>query len=113
MELPLDATVTLEDMRVLHHTLVNSGGSIDEINSVRKHLSAVKGGRLAKAAPEATKVTLAITDVPAGRESGAGFGADTAGSLDRRRRVPRGRAVRIARETTDLGPGSIREPGAG
>lgn len=74
MELPLDPAVTLEEMRVTYRALVLCGASIDEINCVRKHLSAVKGGRLAQAAPEAVKVTLAITDVPAGRESALASG---------------------------------------
>jgi len=74
VELPLDPAVSLDDMRELHRALVTCGGSIDEINFVRKHLSAVKGGRLAAAAPNATKLTLAITDVPAGRESALASG---------------------------------------
>jgi hydroxypyruvate reductase len=74
VELPLDPSVSLEDMRQLHRALVTCGGSIDEINFVRKHLSAVKGGRLAAAAPNAVKLTLAITDVPAGRESALASG---------------------------------------
>lgn len=74
VELPLDPGVTLEEMRELHRLLVGCGGSIDEINAVRKHVSAVKGGRLAAAAPEATKLTLAVTDVPAGRESALASG---------------------------------------
>jgi glycerate 2-kinase len=74
VELPLDPAVSLDDMRELHRVLVTCGGSIDEINFVRKHLSAVKGGRLAAAAPKAMKLTLAITDVPAGRESALASG---------------------------------------
>jgi glycerate 2-kinase len=74
MELPLDSAVSLADMRELHNLLVTCGGSIEEINIVRKHISAVKGGRLAVAAPESTKITLAVTDVPAGRESALASG---------------------------------------
>jgi glycerate 2-kinase len=74
VELPLDPAVSLEDISALHHTLVTCGASIDEVNFVRKHLSAVKGGRLAAAAPGAMKLTLAITDVPAGRESALSSG---------------------------------------
>jgi glycerate 2-kinase len=74
VELPLDPAVSLDDMRQLHRALVTCGGSIDEINFVRKHLSAVKGGRLATAAPHSTKITLAISDVPAGRESALASG---------------------------------------
>src|SRR6266566_2831689 len=55
-------------------TLVIFRASIDEINTVRKHLSAVKGGRLAATAPEATKITLAVSDVPVGKESALASG---------------------------------------
>ena len=44
--------------------LLASGAPINEINTLRKHFSAVKGGRLAMAAPEATKVSLLLPDVP-------------------------------------------------
>ena len=74
MELPLDAKQTLEDVQQWHKALVTCGASIDEINTVRKHLSAVKGGRLATAAPEATKITLAVSDVPLGKESALASG---------------------------------------
>jgi glycerate 2-kinase len=69
VELPLDRALTLEDVRILNRVLVNCGASIDEINTVRKHLSAVKGGRLAVAAELSTKITIAVSDVPAGREA--------------------------------------------
>jgi glycerate 2-kinase len=74
VELPLDPQVTLEDMRSLHRLLVTCGASIDEINAVRKHVSAVKGGRLAVAAGDAMKITLGITDVPEGQESALASG---------------------------------------
>ncbi|HKW35911.1 MAG TPA: DUF4147 domain-containing protein [Candidatus Acidoferrum sp.] len=74
VELPLDPKQTLEDVRQLHKALVNCGANIDEINTIRKHLSAVKGGRLAAAAGEATKITLAVSDVPVGKESALASG---------------------------------------
>lgn len=74
VELPLDSDVTLEDMQALNRTLVTCGASIDEINAVRKHLSAVKGGRLAVAAGAAMKITLGVTDVPEGQESALASG---------------------------------------
>ena len=64
---PLATGVTLEDMQVLHRVLVSCGASIDELNAIRKHLSAVKGGRLATAAAPAQQVTILISDVPEGR----------------------------------------------
>ena len=74
VELPLDPGVTLEDMQALNRVLVTCGASIDEINAVRKHLSAVKGGRLAVAAGAAMKITLGVTDVPEGQESALASG---------------------------------------
>lgn len=55
--------VTLEDKQRITQTLLKSGAPIKEINCVRKHLSAIKGGRLAQAAFPAKVVTLAISDV--------------------------------------------------
>ena len=56
--------LTLDDKRQVTRALLKSGATIGEINCVRKHLSAVKGGRLAAAAAPARVVTLAISDVP-------------------------------------------------
>ena len=64
LELPLDESISLEDTIAFHEALVTSGATIHEINVVRKHFSAVKGGRLALAAAAATKLTLQIADVP-------------------------------------------------
>jgi glycerate 2-kinase len=74
VEQPLDPALGLNDLRDLNRWLVTCGASIDEINAVRKHLSAVKGGRLAVAATAARKVTLAVTDVPEGQESALASG---------------------------------------
>jgi len=56
--------LTLEDKQAVTRALLRSGATIGEINTVRKHLSAIKGGRLAAAAAPARIVTLAISDVP-------------------------------------------------
>ncbi|MFZ0605441.1 MAG: glycerate kinase [Roseiarcus sp.] len=56
--------ITLDDKQALNRALLKSGASIDEINCVRKHLSAIKGGRLAVAAAPAGIVSLIISDVP-------------------------------------------------
>jgi glycerate 2-kinase len=69
VELPLDSAQKLEDVRQLHRTLVTCGAPIEAMNAVRKHVSAVKGGRLAVAAGRAMKITLAVSDVPVGKES--------------------------------------------
>jgi glycerate 2-kinase len=64
MELPRDARISLDDTIAFHETLIASGASITEVNTVRKYFSAVKGGRLAMAAPEAAKLSLLLADVP-------------------------------------------------
>ena len=56
--------LSLEDKRAINKALLNSGAAIDEMNCVRKHLSAIKGGRLAAACAPARVVTLLISDVP-------------------------------------------------
>jgi len=67
MELPLDPAITLADTIGLYRELVHSGASITEINCVRKHFSAVKGGRLALAARGLPAVSVLVSDVPPGR----------------------------------------------
>ena len=64
VELPLDPTISNADVAQFHRVLVGSGLSIMEINCLRKHLSAVKGGRLAEAAAQAAQCTLIVSDVP-------------------------------------------------
>ena len=56
--------LTLADKQSVTESLLASGATIQEMNAVRKHLSAIKGGRLALAAQPARVVTLAISDVP-------------------------------------------------
>lgn len=66
MEQPLDSMISREDTAAFHRILVHSGASIAEINCVRKHFSAIKGGRLALAAPRgATLLAFFVSDVPA------------------------------------------------
>lgn len=56
--------LTLDDKQAINKALLKSGAAIHEMNVVRKHLSAIKGGRLATAAYPARLVTLGISDVP-------------------------------------------------
>jgi glycerate 2-kinase len=63
MEKPAEG-LTLAHARAVNAALLESGAPIGAMNAVRKHLSAIKGGRLAAAAAPATVVTLAISDVP-------------------------------------------------
>lgn len=63
LALPADG-ITLEQKQALNKALLASGATISEMNCVRKHLSAIKGGRLALACAPARMVTLLISDVP-------------------------------------------------
>lgn len=63
-DLPLDASIGLEDTMAFHQALLASGAPIGEINTLRKHFSAVKGGRLAMTAPDSLKISLLLPDVP-------------------------------------------------
>ena len=58
------AGLTLADKQAINKALLKSGAAIDEMNCVRKHLSAIKGGRLAALCAPARVVTLLISDVP-------------------------------------------------
>ena len=74
VELPLDPGVTIEETAEFYRALVHSGLSIAEMNILRKHASAIKGGRLAEFALDATKCTLLISDVPEGMADVIGSG---------------------------------------
>jgi glycerate 2-kinase len=66
--------IDLEDKRAINKALLACGAHIGEINTVRKHLSAIKAGRLTAAAAPARIVTLAISDVPGDDPSVIGSG---------------------------------------
>ncbi len=59
-----DDEISLPDLASTYRTLVHSGAPIAEINAIRKHLSSVKGGRLAQAAYPAQQVSILVSDVP-------------------------------------------------
>lgn len=63
-ELPIDSAISLADLREFNRILVTCGLPIEQMNVLRKHLSAVKGGRLAARAHPARQLTVFISDVP-------------------------------------------------
>jgi hydroxypyruvate reductase len=73
----LDPDTPLELIAATHKALVESAAPITAINTVRKHLSAVKGGRLAAAAAPAEQLTIAVSDVPAGKLDALASGPTT------------------------------------
>jgi glycerate 2-kinase len=62
MELPRDDMITLKDLQEMNHLLVTSGAPIEDINAVRRAVSAVKGGGLARAALNCDQLTLIVSD---------------------------------------------------
>jgi glycerate 2-kinase len=64
LEKPVDEEISLDDLIATYKALVHSGAPIAQINAVRKHLSAVKGGRMAQAAQGAHQVSIMVSDVP-------------------------------------------------
>lgn len=64
VEVPRDDEISLEDLIETYRVLVHSSATIAEINAIRKHLSAIKGGRLAQAAFPARQVSIMVSDVP-------------------------------------------------
>ncbi|HXZ28528.1 MAG TPA: DUF4147 domain-containing protein [Terriglobales bacterium] len=64
VEKPIEEAITLDDLAATYRALVLSGAPIAEINAIRKHLSAVKGGRMARAAGAAQQVSILVPDVP-------------------------------------------------
>jgi glycerate 2-kinase len=63
-EKPIDDEISLQDLISTYGVLVHSGAPIAEINAIRKHLSAIKGGRLAQAGYPAQQVSVLVSDVP-------------------------------------------------
>ena len=66
VETPISSSISLPDLIATYQALVHSGAPIAEINAVRKHLSAVKGGRMALVAAPAQQVSIMVSDVPDG-----------------------------------------------
>jgi glycerate 2-kinase len=64
VEKPMDAEISMPDLVAAYRALVHSGAPIAEIIAIRKHLSAVKGGRLAQAAYPAQQISILVSDVP-------------------------------------------------
>lgn len=74
MEWPINDDVTLADLRRRNEVLISSGARISEINEIRRGFSAVKGGGLARRAPNARQVTLIVSDTNPGDEANVASG---------------------------------------
>ncbi|MGK9169027.1 glycerate kinase [Inquilinus limosus] len=116
LSLPAEG-LTLEDKQAINKALLRSGAPIQEMNAVRKAMSAIKGGRLAAAAAPARVVTYLISDVPGDEPGVIGSGPTVAGGADpetalailRRYEIavpePVERAVRTNAAPAELPPG--------
>ncbi|WP_426109915.1 glycerate kinase type-2 family protein [Massilia sp. PWRC2] len=115
LALPADG-VTLADKQAINQALLASGATIAEINCVRKHLSTIKGGRLALACAPARVVTLVISDVPGDDPALVASGptlADAGTCADARAILARYRIAlpAAARALLDSGAGETPKPG--
>jgi hydroxypyruvate reductase len=95
--------LSLADKQAVTRSLLRSGANIGEINTVRKHLSRIKGGRLARLAQPARVLTLAISDVPGDDPAVIGSGP----SVPDPTTLADARAI-VARYRLDLPDGAIR-----
>jgi len=110
--------VTLEEKQTVNQALLASGAPIDRMNTVRKHLSQVKGGQLAAAAHPARMLSLMISDVPGDDPAFIGSGptvADASSTADARDvidrwsvPVPASVSVALSGETGVIPPGDER-----
>ena len=105
--------MTLSDKQGVNKALLKSGATIGEMNAVRKHLSLIKGGRLAMAARPAGVVTLVISDVPGDDPSDIASGPTVAddSTIDVVREILRRRHIQLperAQAALDMGPAPPR-----
>ena len=115
--LPLPAgALTLEDKQAINRALLASGATISEMNTVRRHLSAIKGGRLAAAFHPARMLTLLLSDVPGDDPVDIASGptvADPSTCADALEIVARHRIAlpEAARQLLESGAGESVKPG--
>lgn len=82
LEWPASEDISLDDLREANRRLITCGAAINEINAVRRSISAVKGGRLAQCAAQADIVTLIVSDTNRGDESSVASGPTLAAPID-------------------------------
>ena len=109
LALPADG-LTLDDKQNVNRALLKSGATIGEMNCVRRHLSAIKGGRLAAACHPAQVVTLLISDVPGDDPVAIASGPDRCRPDDLRRRPGRDSPLRDRSAGRGHAPAGIRPP---
>ncbi|HEY8023657.1 MAG TPA: glycerate kinase [Burkholderiaceae bacterium] len=115
LALPLEG-ISLEDKQALSRALLQSGASISEMNCVRRHLSAIKGGRLAAACHPAKVISLLISDVPGDdpRDIASGLTVGDAGTCADALEILRRYAIEVpaaVRDVLESGRGESIKPG--
>jgi hydroxypyruvate reductase len=105
VEKPIDDEISLPDLIATYRVLVHSGAPIAEINAIRKHLSAIKGGRLAQAAFPAQQVSILVSDVPDNTPDALASGPTMPDSTS----VEDGYAIAAKYGMMDQFPPSVRE----
>ena len=88
-EAPLDASLIEEEIATFYQWLIHSGLTIRQVNALRKHISALKGGRLAVASGMAVRATVLLSDVPPGMLDviGSGPSLPDSSTVDECRRI--------------------------
>ena len=104
-EKPIDDEISLPDLIATYRLLVHSGAPIAEINAIRKHLSAIKGGRLAQAALAARQVSILVSDVPDNTPDALASGPTMPDSTS----VEDCYAIAAKHQLTEQFPASVRE----
>lgn len=84
MEMPVDESITLNDLQTTNRVLVNCGATIGEVNLVRQKLSRIKAGGLSRLAPNAEQVTLIVSDTNADDETSVASGVTYSPSISPR-----------------------------
>jgi glycerate 2-kinase len=82
LECPLSNETSLDDLRIANEVLIACGARINEVNSVRRAFSAVKGGALARRAPQAEIITFIVSDTNRGDEASVASGPTLAPAPD-------------------------------
>ena len=104
-EKPVDDEIPLDDLVAVYRALVHCGAPIGEINAIRKHLSAIKGGRLAQAAYPAQQVSIFVSDVPDGTPDALASGPTMPDSTT----IADCHAIAAKYNLTEQFPASVRE----
>ena len=109
-EKPISDEISIDHLREFYRVLVTCGANIVQMNVLRKHFSAIKGGRLAERAFPARQVTFYVSDVPPRATIDRRVRADDAGRIDGRRHNRDRREARHRRKSAGIDPRFLPRP---